>query len=74
MSKVDKQITELDYEAGMKELEAIAARLEGSQLGLEEMMNLYSRGQELAKHCLELLDQAELKITTLSENRSDDES
>ncbi len=73
MSKENKPLNELDYEAGMKELETIIERLENSQLPLNEMMILYERGQELAKYCQELLDKAELKVTTLGQNPDDED-
>ena len=59
-------VDQLGYEQALAELEQIVARLESSQATLEESMLLYERGQGLVKRCAELLDQAELKIRTLT--------
>ncbi len=59
---------EMRFEVAYAELELVVQRLEGSELSLEEAMSLYERGQVLARHCQALLDQAEFRITALSEN------
>jgi exodeoxyribonuclease VII small subunit len=59
-------VEELAYEQALQELETIIATLEANQLPLEDTMALYERGQALTKHCLELLDKAELRVKKLS--------
>jgi exodeoxyribonuclease VII small subunit len=59
-------IDELSYEQALAELEIIVASLEANQLSLDETMALYERGQALTKHCIELLDKAELRVKKLS--------
>ncbi len=59
-------VDSLTYEQALVELEALVAALEGEQQTLNEALNLYERGQALAQRCLELLDQAELKIQQLT--------
>ena len=59
-------VTELSYEQALAELEAIVASLESGTLQLEETMSLYERGQALTRHCVELLDKAELRVKQLS--------
>ncbi len=59
-------IDELTYEQALAELETIVASLESAKLALDETMALYERGQALTKHCVELLDKAELKVKKLS--------
>ena len=59
-------VKELTYEQALAELETIVASLEASQLSLDETMALYERGQALTKHCIELLDKAELRVKKLS--------
>jgi exodeoxyribonuclease VII small subunit len=66
MKPADLPVTKLDYEAALAQLEEITMKLESEQLPLEKMLELYTRGQELASHCNQLLDQAELKVKTLS--------
>ena len=59
-------IKELSYEQALAELETIVASLEGNKLSLEETMALFERGKELTQHCIELLDNAELRVKKLS--------
>jgi exodeoxyribonuclease VII small subunit len=59
-------VEEFSYEQALAELEAIVASLESNKLPLDESMTLYERGQALTKHCVELLDQAELRVKQLS--------
>lgn len=60
---IDPQPT--SFEAALKELEAIVARLEQGDLPLEETLALHARGQHLAEWCADHLDKAELKLRTL---------
>jgi exodeoxyribonuclease VII small subunit len=66
MKSDKKDISKLDYETALKQLEEITSRLESEQLPLEQMMELYTRGQELADQCNRLLDEAELHVKTIS--------
>jgi exodeoxyribonuclease VII small subunit len=59
-------VNELSYEQALAELETIVASLESNKLPLNETMSLYERGQALTKHCVELLDKAELRVKQLS--------
>jgi len=59
-------VDELSYEQAQAELETIVASLEANKLSLEDTMVLYERGQALTKHCLGLLDKAELRVKKLS--------
>lgn len=52
----------LPYEAARDELASIVARLESGQVGLEESMTLWERGEALAKRCETWLDAAEAKL------------
>jgi exodeoxyribonuclease VII small subunit len=58
-------IKDLTYEQARDELISIVARLEGGQIGLEESMSLWQRGEALATHCSTWLDGAEAQLTTL---------
>ncbi len=55
----DADIPGLGYEEARDELVAIVARLESGQVGLEESMTLWRRGDALAAHCAAWLDAAE---------------
>lgn len=59
-------VEQLSYEQAISELEAVVTSLETEEHSLDEAMKLYERGQQLARHCAALLDQAELKIQMLS--------
>ena len=67
-----KPIAELNYEKAFAELESIVTALETGQHSLDESMSLYERGQALVKHCVELLDKAELKVKQMSGNETTD--
>jgi len=60
-------ITDLSYEQARDELISIVAQLEGGQIGLEDSMALWQRGEALATHCNTWLNGAEAKLTTGSE-------
>ncbi len=55
------------FEDEMKELEAIVQSLERGELRLEESLQLFQRGVELARQCRTALDSAELKVRNLLE-------
>ncbi|EAQ6027817.1 exodeoxyribonuclease VII small subunit [Salmonella enterica] len=56
-------VAELSYEQARDELIDIVAQLEGGQVGLEESMRLWKRGEALAAHCSTWLDGAEAALT-----------
>lgn len=60
--KTEKPVEELTYEEALAELEEIVSALEGEQNRLEESIRLFERGQQLAAHCSEMLEAAELKV------------
>ncbi len=55
-------VAELSYEAARDELIAIVAKLEGGQLGLEDSVQLWDRGEALAAHCSAWLDGAQARL------------
>jgi exodeoxyribonuclease VII small subunit len=55
-------VSGLSYEAARAELVDIVARLEGGQVGLEDSMALWKRGEALAQHCEGWLQRAESTI------------
>ena len=62
-------VADLTYEQARDELISVVAQLEGGQLGLEESMRLWQRGEALAAHCSTWLDGAE---AALSQDEADD--
>ncbi|MBX3045479.1 MAG: exodeoxyribonuclease VII small subunit [Anaerolineales bacterium] len=65
-----KEISSLSYDQAMEELEGIVQQLEAEVGDLDAALALYERGQQLAKHCGELLDSAELRVQQLGADGS----
>ncbi|MBK6915324.1 MAG: exodeoxyribonuclease VII small subunit [Ignavibacteriales bacterium] len=59
------------FDAKLKRLEEITVRLENEETTLEESLQLFEEGVLLSKECQEALNHAELKITELKNNLSD---
>ena len=62
----------LSFEENLKELEKIVEQLESNDCPLEKAIELFSVGAEKVKVCSELLNEAKLKIETISNERTDD--
>lgn len=71
MTDAQIPVEELSYEKAFEELEAVIALLETGQPALEETLRLFERGQALASRCALLLDQAELRVTRLTDLEPD---
>jgi exodeoxyribonuclease VII small subunit len=65
---MDKKQT---FESALRRLEELTKDLEGSEIGLDDMVNKYEESMKLAKYCMEKLAQAEQKIKILT---GDDET
>lgn len=61
----------MDFETAFNALQDNVAQLEKEDLSLDDSLLLFERGQALAKHCAALLEQAELKVRTLTMDASD---
>jgi exodeoxyribonuclease VII small subunit len=59
-------VEQLTYEQAFNELEMIVAALDSEEQALEDALALFERGQALAHHCTQMLDDAELKVQQLS--------
>jgi len=57
---------ELSFEQAQKELEGIVERLERGEVGLDEAIALWERGEELYHLCAAKLDAAQGKIEELA--------
>lgn len=55
-------MAKLSYEEARDELQKVVATLESGNVGLEESLKLWERGEELAKICQEWLDGARAKL------------
>ena len=56
----------MSFEAALKELEDIVARLEQGRIGLEESIAIYERGEHLKAHCEKMLKDAEARIDKIT--------
>ena len=54
------------FEEALAELEQILAEIEGGELGLEDSLVKYERGNFLIQHCREVLSAAERQIEVIS--------
>ena len=55
----------LSFEQAFEQLEAAVEALQDGQMPLERALNYYEEGMKLAKHCHDLLQQAELRVQQL---------
>ena len=67
----NQEIQAMDFETAFNALQENVAQLEIEDLPLEKALALFERGQALAKHCAALLEQAELKVRTLTMDAPD---
>ena len=63
VDEANADVAAMSYEAARDELVDIVARLENGQVGLEDSMGLWQRGEVLAAHCAQWLDEAEAKLS-----------
>lgn len=61
------------FEESLAALDEIVARLEGGQVGLEEAIALFERGQRHLAACRERLDVATRRIEELTATPDDDD-
>lgn len=57
------------FESALAKLEERVRRLETGDLPLEEALDLYEQGVELARTCHEQLEEAEQRVAALSRGR-----
>ena len=55
-----------NFEEAVEELEGILSQIEAGELGLEETLVRYERGNFLIHHCREVLNAAEKQIEVIS--------
>jgi exodeoxyribonuclease VII small subunit len=64
-NKAQKEVPAVDFEAAMRDLEAIVERLEKGDLPLEESLAAFERGVMLTRSCQTALKEAEQKVEIL---------
>jgi exodeoxyribonuclease VII small subunit len=68
-----KPISQLGYEEARDELTEVVRRLEQGGLSLDESLQLWERGEELAKRCEQHLEGARQKVEKALAATDDDE-
>ncbi len=58
------------FEQTMQELEETVQALEAGQIALDEALLLFEKGIKLSRVCQKILDQAEQKVTRLSQEEN----
>ncbi len=61
------------FEEALTELEAHVRRLDSGELELEESLSTFEAGVKLIRECSELLDDAEQRITELTDAPTEDQ-
>ena len=59
-------ISGMNFEKALAELETIVAKLESGKVDLEESIKIYERGEALRKHCETKLAEAEARIEKIT--------
>lgn len=58
----------LTFEEAFQDLERVVQHLERGTATLDEALALYARGTQLAAHCKQLLESAQLRVRHLQQN------
>ncbi len=58
---------QMSFEKAVQELESIIERIEQGEVGLEQSLDEYRRGDTLIKRCRDILDVAEQQIEKLTQ-------
>lgn len=61
----------LSFEEALKKLEQIVTRLEDESISLEESIDLYEEGTRLSSYCSNVLENAELRIRKVNDEKGD---
>jgi exodeoxyribonuclease VII small subunit len=68
----DSKEQSISFESSLGELEGIVTRLESGELPLEEALNEFERGVQLARQGQQKLQQAEQRVQILLNDSNDD--
>ena len=66
--KIPKDIAKMSFEEAYSALKEATERLEAEEVDLEETLREYTRASALARHCANLLDDAEDRVRVLIES------
>ena len=62
----------MSFEKDLSRLNEIVKQLEGSELSLEQSLDLYKEGVELSVKCKKSLEQAKLTVKNMNEDNSNE--
>lgn len=65
-----EDLSALDFEAALEELETLVDRMEAGDLSLEASLAAFERGVRLTRHCQAALRDAELKVKRLTDDNT----
>lgn len=65
-SNIPEDILALSFEDALSELERIVSKLEAGDVGLEQSIDIYTRGTQLREHCDNKLKNAKARIDKLT--------
>ena len=68
---VKKSVAKIDFEKSIQKLEAIVTKLESGDPSLETSLELFEEGIQLTRSCQQALEQAENKITLLTQQNEE---
>ena len=71
-NKDENDISNLSFEAAIKELTAIVAKIEQGEIPLQDSLEQYEKGMALIKHCRGILQKAEKRIEKISKEEEPD--
>jgi exodeoxyribonuclease VII small subunit len=63
---MERNLSGLSFEEAYEQLEAAVSALQDGRMPLEEALQHYQKGMQLAHYCNELLQKAELTVQQLS--------
>lgn len=67
-----KKTNKFEFETAISELETIVKTIEQGGIGLEESLNLFTKGVSLTKECQKTLKDAEQKVQILTNGQLQD--
>ena len=66
MTEAGEPIEQLSFDAALQQLEALAQKLEGGDIPLEDALAVYERAVRLFTHCRDRLERVELRLEQLT--------
>jgi len=61
----NKKSNSATFESALKELEEILFKVENNKLSLEELVDAFEKGTDLANFCLKKIESAKIKISSI---------